>query len=122
MKKVGIFCIALCLICVSCGNGNSNSSSKSDIWESVPSPYWEADANDFSRDYYGNIVFKGENSDGYIPNGQITLYTIGGISKTFKCYKKSNSVYVKYGYLYYQISGPGSSSTVTIDNLKYKTR
>ena len=69
-----------------------------------------------TTDYKGPI-FRGENSDGYIPKGTINLRrTISGIYDRFDLYNKGGVNYVKYGGYYYNISGPG---TVTINNIKY---
>ena len=125
MKKLVLF--LFCVITLaSCDSGGG--SSNYDPWDMVSSPtfYSEVyyDEYGYENPYgvyqaneYGGLSFKGpQNSDGYIPDGKVTLCTIGGICNTFKCYKKGNYQYAYYGGLYYKLTG----HFVTINNLKYK--
>ena len=118
------FALAGVLMLAACGSRNNVGE-----WALVPLPVHEsetyynnggyADHNGAYQIDEGTVSFRGSsNSDGYIPNGNITLYSIGGISKKFKQYYKGNKDYVKYGGLYYDISG----LYVTIDNIKYKCK
>ena len=62
----------------------------------------------------------GDDKDGYIHKGRITLYRVGsGQGDTFELYVKSATRYVKYKGRYYKIDGV---QYVTINNIKYKTR
>ncbi len=62
----------------------------------------------------------GDDKDGYIHKGRITLYRVGsGVGDTFELYVKSATRYVKYKGRYYKIDGV---QYVTINNIKYKTR
>ena len=67
-----------------------------------------------------NVSFGGgQNSDGYIHQGRITLYRVGsGRGDTFELYTKRNVRFVRYGGRYINID---QTQTVTIDNIKYKT-
>lgn len=57
------------------------------------------------------------NSDGYIPDGKVTLTsTIGDLPETFKMYAKDGHSYALYNGHYYKIDGSG---TVTINGIKY---
>lgn len=68
-----------------------------------------------SLSYYGY----GDDKDGYIHKGRITLYRVGsGKGDTFELYVKSSTRYVKYMGRYYKIDGV---QYVTINNIKYKT-
>ena len=85
----------------------------------------EFDHNDYilnhqDDSYYNNISFHGnENSDGYIPDGKISLErTISGNTDTFEHYTKNGHDYVKVGNKYIQID---KGNTVTINNIKYDT-
>lgn len=66
------------------------------------------------------VSFTGsENSDGYIPDGKISLErTISGNTDTFEHYVKNGHDYVKVGNQYIQID---KGNTITIDNIKYDT-
>lgn len=73
-------------------------------------------------DNYNNVTFRGNNppnanSDGYIPDGQVTLErTISGTTNTFKCFTKDGHDFVYKNGQYIRIDGSG---TVTINNIKY---
>lgn len=113
---VGILSFSLC----SCDSGSSSYTAV-EHWEYVPSPEWSPDENDLQTDYYGNVSFRArEQSDGYIKKGKVTLYNLAGSGKTFEYYEKSTQGFVKANGMYYQISGSGAPSTVTISNVKYK--
>ena len=97
-------------------------------------PLFQSDNSEFSTkgassvlDFgskYDNLSFMGKdilpsdaNSDGYIPDGKVTLTsTIGDLPETFKMYAKDGHSYALYNGHYYRIDGPG---TVTINGIKY---
>lgn len=58
-------------------------------------------------------------SDGYIPNGKITLTTVNGNTKTFDCYKKDGSLWVYEDNVWKRVSGSG---TINIHNIIYKRK
>ena len=61
----------------------------------------------------GNVSFRGEDSDGYIPDGNITLERVSsGIKETFPHYYNGNIDYVKYGSSYIRVSGCGKFVTI----------
>lgn len=71
----------------------------------------------YSATYGSQPSFRGENSDGYIPAGKISLKrTISGSRDTFSAYTKGGGTYVKYGGAFYRVDGYG---TVTIGSIKY---
>lgn len=64
-----------------------------------------------------NPSFGGKNSDGFIPDGTVTLRrTISGHIDTFKCYRKGGGLYINIYGRYIRVDGSG---TVTINNIKY---
>lgn len=64
-----------------------------------------------------NTLPPNANSDGYIPDGKVTLTsTIGDVPETFKMYAKDGHSYALYNGHYYRIDGSG---TVTINGIKY---
>ena len=125
MKKLFLFffCVITLASCDSSGSSNY------DPWGMVsyPTYYPEVYYDQFGyenpngiyqQNEFGGLTFRGsQNSDGYIPDGKVTLCTIGGICNTFKSYKKDTNKYAYYGGLYYKLTGQKS---VTINNLKYK--
>lgn len=125
MKKA-FFGFFLAVLFVSCDS--ELASSYVDPWEKVPRPCYYSEVyydqfgyvntnGIYQMNEIGGLSFKGSsNSDGFIPDGKVTLYTIGGISKTFKCYKKGTKRYAFYCGVYYELSG----TYLTIDNLKFK--
>ena len=57
------------------------------------------------------------NSDGYIPDGKVTLTsTVGDVPETFKMYAKDGHSYALHNGQYYRIDGSG---TVTINGIMY---
>lgn len=57
------------------------------------------------------------NSDGYTPNGKITLESVNGNKQTFDCYSKGGSDFVYEDNQWKKINGIG---TVKINNIQYK--
>ncbi len=65
-----------------------------------------------------NVSFMGSNSDGYIPNGTVTLErTISGIDESFKAYINGGHIYVETSPNHFvQVDGSG---TVKIHGVEY---
>ncbi len=65
-----------------------------------------------------NIAFFGTNSDGYIPDGKVTLErTISGSDDTFSAFRKGSHIYVETSPNHYvQVDGVG---TVKINGVMY---
>lgn len=65
-----------------------------------------------------NVSFMGSNSDGYIPNGTVTLErTISGIDESFKAYRNGGHIYVETSPNHFvQVDGSG---TVKIHGVEY---
>lgn len=77
--------------------------------------------DDYDTDGCYNPSFTGNppdnNSDGYIPDGKITLESINGNKQTFDCYSKGGGDFVYEDGQWKKVSGAG---TVRINNIQYK--
>ena len=65
-----------------------------------------------------NVSFMGTNSDGFIPDGSVTLErTISGIDESFKAFRNGGHIYVETSPNHYvQVDGSG---TVKIHGVEY---
>ena len=89
------------------------------FWEQGETFAWATpyDSKIYSYGNRSNPSFRGENSDGYIPDGDIVLTSVvSEYKKKFKKYTRRGSTYVKYGNNYIKVSGV---RYVVIDNIKY---
>lgn len=83
--------------------------------------YDDCGDSDYDTDGCYNPSFTGNppesNSDGYIPDGKITLESVNDNKQTFDCYSKNGSDFVYENGHWKKVNGTG---TVRINNIQYK--